>query len=307
MGDDVLEKTANTLCKLLNQHIFNASKPELFIYKEYHVEAFHDSELKPTYRNIMRKVRNNLTQAMNKFPMVLPNYLIIMISNSYAHDPAFMDFEFKTILKRVLNDVSRLLACKREQIPRKAQNLFTTTEVFVTRPLPKPATVLKGDKMFKSARRNINTILDKLSRTFDFKPLNIDEINCSQRALFEKTGELSDFGQERLWHSISEFIKTRDSCKMRTMCKFEAAKQDSATQVDERDFEKPRNGDQQGNYASVRSREEPEEYFTQEGSARGWQDRERRPDGHGQFDYYHRSYDRDDYASRRNIDYYHEF
>lgn len=271
------------------------------------MEAFHDSEIKPTYRNIMRKVRNNLTQALNKFPAVLPDYLIIMISNSYAHDPAFVDFELKTILKRVMNDIGRLLATRREQLPRKSHNLLMSTEVFLTRPLPKPAAVLKGDKMFKSTRRNINTIIDKLARTFDFKPLNVDEINCSQRALFEKTGELSDYGQERMWYSISEFIRVRDNRRKLVMTKFAVAKEDRAIQVSENDLARNRNGQHHEGISYRTDHDEPEAYYTQQGPTQDWQSRDRRGDGHRQLDYYHRTYDRDDCAPRYSQDYYHEF
>lgn len=292
-----METMANSLRKLRNQHIFDASKPELFIYKNYHVEAFHDSEIKPTYRNIMRKVRNNLTTALNKFPMVLPNYVIVLLNNSYAHDPTFVDFEFKTILKRVMNDVGRLLASRKEQLPRKNQNLMLNTEVFVTRPLPKPAFTLSGDKSFKNARRNINSIIDKLSRTYNFKPLNIDEINCSQRILFEKNGELSDYGQERMWHSISEFIRVRDQHRLLALEKFTASKEDVGVQVSADD--QPRNGlqcqDTSGwDERAANPRGNTEEYFTREGHHRG-SDRERSNEAYRRFDYYHRSFDRDGY------------
>lgn len=284
-----MEKTANSLGKLMNQHIFDASKPELFIYKEYHVEAFHDSELKPTYRNIIRKVRNNLTQALNKFPTVLPHYLIIVINNSYSHDAAFVEFELKTILKRVLNDVARLLACRKEQLPRKVQNVALATEVFVMRPLPKPAAALKGDKIFKNTRRSMNNILDNLSQTFNFKPLNIDQINCAQRALFEKSGDLSEYRQECMWHSISEFIRIRDRQCTIALEKFTVSKEDSGTQVDESCFSKPRNG-QNANHSDYHARETfpaPDAYYTRHDDRR----RETRPDDRGQLDYYHRSYD----------------
>lgn len=157
---------------------------------------------------------------MNKYPTILPNYLIILISNSYIHDQAFVEFELKTILKRVFNDVGRLLATRGEQLTRKTHNLLLSMEVFVNRPLPKPASALRGDPKFKNTRRYVNQMLDKLSTTLNFKPLNIDEINCSQRILFEKSGELSDYGMERLWFSISEFIRIRDSQRTKALEKF---------------------------------------------------------------------------------------
>lgn len=281
----------------MNLHSFDASKPELFIYKEYHVEAFHDSEIKPTYRNIMRKVRNNLTVALNKFPTVLPNYVIIMTSNSYMHDPAFVEFEMGTILKKVLNDVTRLLASRKEQLTKKNKNLTTPTEVYVTRPLPKPARAITRDYQFKNTRRNFNQLLDKLSKTLNFRPLNVDGINCSDRLLFDKSGELSDFGQERMWVSISEFIRVRDTRRQLAVRNFSVAKEDVATQTDRTVMDSSScesnpsvTGAGSYNYGDPYIRDEVE-------GDRRWDQPEGSQGRHHrrQFDSYHRQYDRDDY------------
>lgn len=287
----MLDKSANALRKLMNLHAFDASKPELFIYKEYHVEAFHDSEIKPTYRNIMRKVRNNLTFALNKFPTVLPNYVVIIISNNYIHDPAFIEFEMKTILKRVLNDVTHLLASRKEHLVKKNRNLLTPTEVYMIRPLPKPARSLRRDYQFKNTRRNFNQMLDKLSRTLNFRPLNVDEINCSDRLLFEDNGDLSDFGQERMWSSISEFIRVRDQCRQAALSRFSVVKEHVGTQTDP--ILESRNGHYSGAQDNYQERD-VEEYQTAAYASNRSRDYWGRRDD-TRFDEYHRRYDRDDY------------
>lgn len=170
------------------EHVFNATKMQLGIFKNFNM-AFHDSEVTPTYKNIIRKVRNILTVALNKFPQVLPCYLVIVMNNNVIHDPTFVEFEFKTILKRVLNDVGRLLATRKEQIAPKCRNIWVDTEVFVARPLPKPAAVLLADNKFKATRRQVNSMLDDVVRTFDFEILNIDVINCEGDTL--RTGGLT--------------------------------------------------------------------------------------------------------------------
>lgn len=301
VGDELLDSLANTLRKLVNQHIFDATKPELYIHREYHVEAFHDSEVKCSYNNILRKVRNNLTAALNKFPTVLPEYLIIVVGNTYVHDQIFVEMEFKLILKKIFNDVTRLLSSRKEQLPPRVQG-GRATQIFVTRPLPKPATALKGDQKFKNTRRYLNQMLDRLSKTCDFKPLNIDEINCSQKVLFEKNGTLSDYGKERMWCSISDFIKQKDTQYKVAMLKSLASREEVATQV------KP-------DMITRETSEKPDEYFT---SAK--RDRERddqawnhwNHDGQPQQDYarvptrarsdnfddYHRRYDRASFYDR---------
>lgn len=288
MGDELLDKTANTLRKLLNQHIFDAAKPELFIYKEYHVEAFNDSEVKPTYRNIIRKVRNNLTIAMNKFPSVLPSYLVIIVSNSYIHDPTFVEFELKTILKRVLNDVTRLLASRRDQIKAKNVNIMGHTEVYMMRPLPKPARALslKSEYSFKNTRRHFNQMIDRLARTFNFKPLNIDEVTCAQRALFEKNGDLSDYGMERMWVSISDFIKNRDEVKHKALEKCSVTMRSAGTQTDASEFL------EKGGNESFLNNSQYDTYYTADQT--GNRDRDRW-EQQARFDNYHTRYDRDDY------------
>lgn len=230
LGDEELDKSANILRKLANQHIFDAAKPELYMHREYNVEAFHDSEVKYTYNNILRKVRNNLTAAFNKYPTVMPEFIIVLMGNSYIHDHIFVEFELKAILKKVLSDITRLVASRREQLPPKVLNV-RPTQVYWMRPLPKPAAALKGDHKFKNTRRYVNQMLDNLSRTCGFKPLNIDEINCSQKALFEANGLLSDFGKERMWCSISEFIKNKDTQFNITVQKGCVSTEEAATQV----------------------------------------------------------------------------
>lgn len=305
MGDDFLEKTVNALRRLMNQHVFDATKPELYIYKEYHVEAFHDGELRSSYRNIMRKVRNNLTAAMNKFPTILPDYLIIIINNSYIHDHIFVEFELKTILKRVLNDVERLLASRREQLAKKSINVFGQTEVFMMRPLPKPAKSLKGEYNFKNTRRYLNQMLDKLARTYNFKPMNIDEVNCAQRALFEDSGDLSDYGRERMWFSISESIRQRDKIKQAALSKATVSKHEIGTQTDERTERVPEKGVINAEKAQG---ERIDHYYTQPtAGASNWQPQHGQrhwypQDDNDRFDDYHRRYDRDDY--RQNYEHY---
>lgn len=230
VGDKLLDNAVNQLRKLFNQHIFDATKPELYMHREYNVEAFHDSEIKHTYNNIIRKVRNNLTAVLNKYPTVLPDFLVVIMGNTYAHDQIFVENEFKLILKRVLNDITRLIASRKEQLPLKLQNV-RPTQVYVMRPLPKPVTALKGDQKFKNTRRYLNQMLDNLSRTCGFKPLNIDEINCSQKILFESNGSLSDYGKERMWHSISEFIRNKDMQFKLSVCRGCVATEEVGTQV----------------------------------------------------------------------------
>lgn len=296
IGDEFLDKAANSLRKLKNEPIFDASKPELFIYKEYNVQAFHDNEVKAPFNNPIRKVRNNLTMALNLYPTILPQYLLILLGNNYLHDYIFVEFEFKAILKRILNDVGRLLATRKEQIPRRVLNTFHSTEVFIMRPLPKPEAALRGNKKFKNTRRYVNNMLDRLSDTFDFRPLNIDEINCSQRALFEKNGQLSEYGQERMWFSISEFIRRKDQQLQVAVKKCIVPKEDAGAQVPEDNM--PEKVDQyftNSNHAQRDGRSS--------GASHQWQTTRAEKD----FDDYHRSYDRTDYYNQYDYQDYHKY
>lgn len=254
------------------------------------MEAFADSEVKITYPNILRKVRNNLTAAMNQFPQVLPKYLIILVANHYMHNPAFVEFELKGIFKKMLNDVGRLLSTRAEQLPKRVSDI--TTEVFITRPLPKPATALKGDNKFKNSRRYVNQMLDNLSLTMEFKPLNIDAINCTQRALFEKKGDISDYGKERMWQSISEFIKTKDLQVQRALDGLMVKKENVSTQYDERDIKPSKEYPQE--YDRYYTRREPDHRYEQHSAAYF---------GQGDYDDYHKNFDRADYSYDRYNEY----
>lgn len=231
IGDELLDNTANSLRKLKNEYIFDASKPQLGIFKDFHVEAFHDSEVKPTYKNILRKVRNNLTAALNKFPQILPTYVVVLLNNNVIQDQAFVEYELKSILKKVLNDVGRLLSIRKDQLAAKSRNLLVDTEVFFTRPLPKP-TIFGGDQRFKNSRRQVNAMLDRLALTYDFKILNVDVINCSQKVLFENSGQLSDFGKEQLWIFLAEFLESRQRNIVTALKRAHTTTADAATQID---------------------------------------------------------------------------
>lgn len=289
IGDEFLDSAANSLRKLKNQYIFDASKPQLGIFNNFHVEAFHDSEVKPTYKNILRKVRNNLTVALNKFPLILPVYLVVVLNNNIIHDAAFVDIELKTILKRVFNDIDRLLTTRKEQIQPKYRSNWVQPEVFITRPLPKPASALTVDKKFKSSRRQVNTMLDELIRTCNFKILNIDTINCSQRALFEEGGQLSDFGKEQFWSFISNFLETRFKTTLATINKchtIPASKEDIVTAISGANDDKLRNErsiDEHKQYREVYRRPDYEQRDRQ---------RNNRTYRESHFDEYHTQFDR---------------
>lgn len=310
IGDELLDTMANSFRKLKTDYIFDASKPQMDILKDFHVEPFNDSEIKPTYKNILRKVRNNLTIAMNKFPQVLPCYVVILLNNNMIHDSAFVDFELKHILKKMLNDVGRLLSTRKDQIPHKYRSTWGDTQVFVTRPLPKPAILLAGDQHFKNSRRQVNAMLDKLALTYDFTILNVDSINSSQKALFEKGGQLSDFGKEKFWMFISEFLQAKHNQMVSAITKAHATKHDVGIQVDGVPVAKqsstrepmPRNGN---NYDKQYNFDNAAQY--QDFSRADAQQRYARP----QFDEYHTRYDRTDYraearhGSQDRADFYH--
>lgn len=292
IGDELLDTSANTLRKLKNEYIFDANKPQLNFFKDFHVEAFHDSEIKPTYKNIIRKVKNNLTIALNKFPQVLPSYVVIMMNNNIIHDPAFVEFELKTILKRVFNDVGRLLTIRKDQIATKHRNVLTDTEVFIMRPLPKPLAALGTDhQRFKNTRRQVNSMLDQLVRTYDINIMNVDSINCAQKVLFQKSGQLSDYGKERMWESISDFITARQKGIIHAIKRAPISVKEAAVQTD---FyaQAPRNGNTQ----EYRDQAQPSSQFATS---------ERADPRHERFDEYHTRYDRNEYRhSREDRDYY---
>lgn len=254
--------SANALRKLKNGNLLDATVPKLFIHQDFHSEAFHDSEVRKTLNNIIRKVRNNLIFAFNRYPNMLPEYIIIVLNNHYMHDEVFVDFELKGILKKVFNEVNRLISVRRDQLPKPC--ITKATEVFVTRPLPKPAFSLQKDYKFKAVRRKVNGMLDALSRTLNFTLLNVDEITCSQKALFTDEGKLSDFGRERFWVSISEFIRKREEKIAQAINKATVRSSAVATQTDE----------------------QIDEYHT---AGRG---QTRYSDHHSRYDSYHREFDR---------------
>lgn len=157
--------------------------------------------------------------------------------NNVIHDTVFVEFELKNILKKMLNDVGRLLSTRKDQIAPKYRGIWGDTQTYVMRPLPKPAAALVGDKHFKNTRRQTNAILDKLACTYDFAVLNIDVINCSQKVLFEKSGQLSDYGKEKFWTFISDTLSPKQRRVVHAIANAHSITQDVAVQVNETEIQ----------------------------------------------------------------------
>lgn len=204
LGDNLLDDAAPKLDEMEGDN-----ENKLYIHENYAVKTFPEGHGKYAGNNPYIKICGNLTEAIRKFPLWLPFYIVILLSNSYAHDDAFVEYELRGMIYELLSRVVEIIAARKGQLPKRAIS-WREPIISVMRLLPKPGYALRNIEKFKHTHRKANSIIEEVTTKLKLKFINADEITCSQKALFNKHGHLEDFGFERMWVSISDAIQRLD-------------------------------------------------------------------------------------------------
>lgn len=78
------------------------------------------------------------------------------------------------------------------------------------RPLPRPAFSLLDLQKVKINQRYYSANVERICVNLRLTLLNADELNCSQWVLFDEFGNLSQYGIDKLWKSISDYLQRTD-------------------------------------------------------------------------------------------------
>lgn len=103
--------------------------------------------------------------------------------------------------------------------------------LILLRPVPRPAFCLLNPELYKTTRRKFSTDLEEITHHYRVQLVNLDELNCSQRVLFNEFGNLSDYGIERFWKSLSDFFRRSDRDEYNAIKLFRVHKKSVGTQT----------------------------------------------------------------------------
>lgn len=99
------------------------------------------------------------------------------------------------------------------------------------RPVPQPAYSLLDPEKYKTVRRKFAQELESVTYHYRIALANLDELNCSQRVLFNDYRNLSDYGIEKFWQSISDYIRRVDRDEYNAIKLFRTPKKTQGTQM----------------------------------------------------------------------------
>lgn len=160
----------------------------------------------------------------------LPSTLAILLDNKYLKEEYFGDRHLIKLVKFLLDNIIHIIKKRRRQLtyPYWEEN---QPKIIFIRPLPKPAFSLADPDRYKNIRRKYSSDLEEITAELKVTLANMDELNCSQRVLFDDFGNLSDYGIERFWKSLSDFIRRGDRDEHNTIKQYRTSKKNVASQT----------------------------------------------------------------------------
>lgn len=142
----------------------------------------------------------------------------------------FAEREMPRLIESLFDNISSTIKLRKNQVSNAYWDDNQPKVIFL-RPLPKPAFSLADSESFKATRRVYSTELEVLTFRYRINLVNIDEINCSQRVLFDEYGNLSDYGTEKFWKSLSDYFRRNDRDEYYAVKRFRTPKRSFGTQT----------------------------------------------------------------------------
>lgn len=121
IGDDLLDNAAQKL-----EEMRMDQNNGLYIHEYFEVTTLEDKKPRYMNNNPYVKISGNLIQGINENPYSLPTIIIILLSNSYAHDEAFIKYEFKSMIQLLLQRITNTLAERKKKERNSSQKRFLT-------------------------------------------------------------------------------------------------------------------------------------------------------------------------------------
>lgn len=204
-GDSLIDTVAPHIEKLIDQ-----ASEDLYITKNYEITCF-TTEHKTGYysNNFLVRIINTFITALNTGKYLLPHSIVIMLHNSFLKDPYFGEREMPKLIEKLIVTLQDTIRQRKKQVEYP---YFTDNQprIILLRPVPKPAFSLLNVDQYKNTRRKFANDLEEITHHYRVQLVNLDELNCSQRVLFNEFGNLSDYGIEKFWRSLSDHFRRND-------------------------------------------------------------------------------------------------
>lgn len=153
-----------------------------------------------------------------------------MLDNKFLKDQYSADQETPALVHKLFASIHETIKLRKSQIdnPYWEDN---QPKLIYLRPIPRPAYSLLDPQKHKTMRRLYGQHVEKITEKFRVSLLNVDELNCSQRVLFDDFGNLSAYGIERFWKSLSDHFRRADRDEYYAVKNYRAPKKSVATQT----------------------------------------------------------------------------
>lgn len=192
------------------QKLVEQAPNDLYITKHYEITCF-TTENKTGYysNNFLVRIINSFITALNASTYLLPSALVIMLHNSYLKDQHFAEKQMPKLIEKLLGTLLETVRLRKKQVgyPFIMDN---QPKIILLRPVPRPAYSLLNPEQHKCTRRKFASEIEEITYHYRVQLVNLDELNCSQRVLFNEYGNLSDYGIERFWKSLSDHFRRAD-------------------------------------------------------------------------------------------------
>lgn len=180
--------------------------------------------------NFLIRIHNSIITAMNSVEYALPSAIVILIDNRYLKEEYFGDRHLAKLVESLLENIIHTVRKRKRQMnyPYWEEN---QPKIIFIRPIPRPAFSLVEPEKYKNIRRKYSTDLEEVATKLKVLLANMDELNSSQRVLFDEYGNLSDYGVERFWKSLSDYFCRIDRDEHYAIKRYRTSKRSVATQT----------------------------------------------------------------------------
>lgn len=132
-----------------------------------------------------------------------------MFDNKFLKEGYQADQGMPKLINSLFLNIHETIKSRKGQMPN-AYWEDNQPKLVLLRPLPRPAYSLLDPQKSKTLRRLYAQHAERITEKYRVTLLNIDELNCSQRVLFDDYGNLSAYGIEKFWKSLSDYFRRSD-------------------------------------------------------------------------------------------------
>lgn len=204
---------------------------DLYLTKNYEMEVFSKDNQKGYHsNNFLVRISNSFITALNSAKITLPSAIVILLNNHFLKDDYMADQGMPRLVDRLLYFLHETVKNRKKQLPNSYWEDHEP-KIILMRPLPRPAYSLLDPQKHKTLRRLYSQHIEKITSLYRVLLLNSDELNCSQRVLFDDFGNLSPYGQERFWKSLSDHFRRADRDEYYAVKQYRTPKKTLGTQT----------------------------------------------------------------------------